>query len=124
MARGRGFGAFTPCDVGADHRDKLYPLEQRRRPGRLPGDVFRIQDGDPGEGNIAEDPQFRTGALGDYYLRQTAAGQLANSPCVNAGKPDLSLVIAAGDAAFTEDETPAPTRTHRIWGTTLQRRAR
>ncbi|HPD46095.1 MAG TPA: right-handed parallel beta-helix repeat-containing protein [Anaerohalosphaeraceae bacterium] len=61
-----------------------------------------IQDGDPGEGNIDEDPQFRTGALGDYYLRQTAAGQLANSPCVNAGKPDLSLVeFAPGDAVFT-----------------------
>ncbi|MHC4417518.1 MAG: InlB B-repeat-containing protein [Planctomycetota bacterium] len=37
------------------------------------------------EGNIDGDPLFRTGPLGDYYLSQVVAGQLADSSCVDAG---------------------------------------
>ncbi|MBE0536993.1 MAG: choice-of-anchor L domain-containing protein [Phycisphaerae bacterium] len=48
-----------------------------------------IQEGDGGEGNISQDPRFRTGTLGNYYLSQGAAGQQTNSPCVNAGSSDL-----------------------------------
>ncbi|GAF69140.1 unnamed protein product, partial [marine sediment metagenome] len=44
-----------------------------------------IQDGDPGTGNVHSDPLFVTGPRGDYYLSQIAAGQLADSPCVDAG---------------------------------------
>ncbi|UCD76269.1 MAG: hypothetical protein JSV91_04960, partial [Phycisphaerales bacterium] len=39
----------------------------------------------PGEGNIDADPLFVTGPLGEYYLSQTAAGQPAESPCLDAG---------------------------------------
>ena len=39
----------------------------------------------PGAGNIAGDPLFVTGAWGDYYLSQVAAGQASDSPCVDAG---------------------------------------
>ena len=35
--------------------------------------------------NIDGEPQFRTGPLGDYYLGQFAAGQINDSPCVDAG---------------------------------------
>jgi len=35
--------------------------------------------------NIDQDPLFVIGPLHDYYLSQTAAGQLADSPCVDAG---------------------------------------
>ena len=50
-------------------------------------DVY-VMDGctliwDPG--NIDEDPLFVSGPGGDYYLSQVAAGQLVNSPCVDAG---------------------------------------
>ncbi|MBI5117115.1 right-handed parallel beta-helix repeat-containing protein [Candidatus Poribacteria bacterium] len=38
-----------------------------------------------GSGNINSNPLFAAGALGTYYLSQTAAGQNANSPCMNAG---------------------------------------
>ena len=38
-----------------------------------------------GMGNISDDPLFVTWPLGDYYLSQTAAGQGADSPCVDAG---------------------------------------
>jgi predicted outer membrane repeat protein len=47
-----------------------------------------IEDGDSGAGNISDDPLFRTGPLGDYYLSQIAAGQLADSNCVDAGSAD------------------------------------
>ncbi len=45
------------------------------------------QDGyDTGAGNIRSDPLFITGPRdGDYYLGHTAAGQAANSPCIDAG---------------------------------------
>jgi len=36
-------------------------------------------------GNIDADPLFVTGSDGDYYLSQVAAGQGADSPCVDAG---------------------------------------
>jgi hypothetical protein len=36
-------------------------------------------------GNLSADPLFVTGPGGDYYLSQTASGQGADSPCVDAG---------------------------------------
>jgi len=50
-----------------------------------------IEDGDLGEGNISEYPLFVRGPLCGYYLSQTAAGQLADSPCVDAGDPGLEV---------------------------------
>jgi len=44
-----------------------------------------IQGGHPGYGNISTDPLFVSGPLGDFYLSQIAAGQSADSPCVDAG---------------------------------------
>jgi hypothetical protein len=38
-----------------------------------------------GEGNISDDPLFVKGPLGDYYLSCRAAGQAADSPCIDAG---------------------------------------
>jgi len=54
------------------------------------------------DGMIDADPLFVTGPFGDYYLSQVAAGQsggdenlfplqAVNSPCVDAGKPELLL---------------------------------
>ncbi len=45
-----------------------------------------VEGGWEGEGNISEDPLFVEG----YYLSQTAAGQGAQSPCVDAGDGDAS----------------------------------
>ncbi|MBN2209465.1 MAG: right-handed parallel beta-helix repeat-containing protein [Candidatus Coatesbacteria bacterium] len=44
-----------------------------------------IEDGYEGEGNFDADPLFTSGPLGDYYLSCVAAGQAANSPCLDAG---------------------------------------
>jgi len=38
-----------------------------------------------GQGNITDDPLFISGPLGDYYLSCRAAGQAADSPCLDAG---------------------------------------
>ncbi len=38
-------------------------------------------------GMIDVDPLFVSGAIGEYYLRQQAAGQSVTSPCVDAGNP-------------------------------------
>ena len=45
-----------------------------------------IEGGYEGEGNMDEDPLFTSGIWGDYYLCQTACGQEADSPCLNAGE--------------------------------------
>ncbi|NIN36256.1 MAG: hypothetical protein GTO60_14630, partial [Gammaproteobacteria bacterium] len=47
-----------------------------------------IEDDDQGTGNIHIEPTFVTGPLGDYYLSQTAAGQLTDSTCIDLGDPD------------------------------------
>jgi hypothetical protein len=44
-----------------------------------------IRDRTVGEGNISDDPLFVKGPLGDYYLSCRAAGQDADSPCIDAG---------------------------------------
>jgi len=49
-----------------------------------------IEGGAAGPGNIDQDPLFVTGPLGDHYLSQLAAGQGAQSPCVDAGDPSGS----------------------------------
>jgi hypothetical protein len=68
-----------------------------------------IQGGDPGTGNISSDPLFRTGpyggSVGQYYLSSIAAGQLANSPCIDAG---------VGTAAAFIDPNCFTTRTDSI----------
>ena len=46
---------------------------------------------DPGPNDISADPMFFAGPLGDFYLSQTAAGQMDDSPCVNAGNPVSEL---------------------------------
>ena len=38
-----------------------------------------------GSGNVIDDPLFVNGPEGDYYLSQIAAGQPADSPCLNIG---------------------------------------
>ncbi|GAG26252.1 unnamed protein product, partial [marine sediment metagenome] len=53
-----------------------------------------IEDADSGTGNISDDPLFRTGPLGDYYLSQIAAKQLADSNCVDAGTGLASALVA------------------------------
>jgi parallel beta-helix repeat protein len=44
-----------------------------------------LPDPTGGNGNISLDPLFVSGPEGGYYLSQVAAGQAANSPCVDAG---------------------------------------
>lgn len=41
-------------------------------------------------GNLSTDPRFVSGPDGDYYLRQIAAGQPADSPAVNTGSASAS----------------------------------
>ena len=39
-----------------------------------------------GDHNILTDPEFASGASGDFYLSHTEAGQPLTSPCINAGE--------------------------------------
>ncbi|MBN2363459.1 T9SS type A sorting domain-containing protein [candidate division WOR-3 bacterium] len=44
-----------------------------------------VEEGWNGTGNISENPIFTVGPEGDFYLSQTMAGQIQQSPCVDAG---------------------------------------
>jgi len=60
-----------------------------------------VQGGGPGPGNIDDDPMFRTGPLGDYYLSQQPC-QLADSDCVNAGSGSLAVLSSSwGSDGYT-----------------------
>jgi len=66
-----------------------------------------IEDGDFAgtNGNISADPLFVTGPLHDYYLSQLAAGQGADSPCVDAGS-DLATTLGLGCMTTRTDAVP------------------
>jgi hypothetical protein len=54
----------------------------------------------PGPGCIKADPLFVSGPLGGCYLSQRAAGQAADSPCLDAGDPGTS---SPGGTTRTDD---------------------
>ncbi|UCC78961.1 MAG: T9SS type A sorting domain-containing protein [Candidatus Zixiibacteriota bacterium] len=43
----------------------------------------------PGTGNISADPLFRDTANGDFHLMATYCGDPYDSPCIDAGDPDI-----------------------------------
>ena len=64
-----------------------------------------IQDGDSGTGNISSYPLFKTGPSGDYYLSQTAAGQLPpDSNCVDAGGDSNDTIFSSGHSFATRTD--------------------
>ena len=48
-----------------------------------------IQGGWPGEGNIDTDPLFRDPDNDDFHLMATECGDSYDSPCIDAGHPDI-----------------------------------
>jgi len=58
-------------------------------PARFTATYCNVGDGDfaGSDGNISADPLFVSGPLHAHYLSQLAAGQGADSPCVDAGDP-------------------------------------
>jgi hypothetical protein len=67
-----------------------------------------------GPGNISVDPLFVTGPLGDYYLSQIEAGQVQQSPCVDAGSDFASnLKLNATNLGLTRYTTRTDERLDR-----------
>lgn len=54
-----------------------------------------IQGGYAGAGNIDADPLFTAGPNGDYYLSRIAAGQAADSPCIDEGSESAASTCYA-----------------------------
>jgi hypothetical protein len=64
-----------------------------------------VMGGYTGEGNIDSDPLFVDGPLGTHYLSQIAAGQPADSPCVNTGsEPASTLCVAVSGTTVCLDQ--------------------
>jgi hypothetical protein len=56
-----------------------------------------IEGGWPGQGNIDVDPLFRDTASGDFHLMSITCGDTAESPCIDAGDPNISDIILTCD---------------------------
>lgn len=70
------------CDISYDYYS-----------GTPPTVVYSdVEDGWPGLGTISADPLFVTGPVGDHYLSQMAAGQGADSPCLDTGSQPAATV--------------------------------
>jgi len=63
-----------------------------------------VQGGWTGLGNISDDPLFAGGPNGNYYLSQTAAGQVVQSPCVDAGNPTSAMIDGTTRTDEVQDE--------------------
>ena len=68
-----------------------------------------VQGGYTGTGNIDKDPLFAAGTVGYYYLGQIAAGQAADSPCLDAGS-DTAVNLGL-DALWTRTDGVADSAT-------------
>ncbi|HPQ42203.1 MAG TPA: right-handed parallel beta-helix repeat-containing protein, partial [bacterium] len=68
-------------------------------------DFSDIDGGYPGAGNLDADPEFAAAAGHDFYLSHTAAGQVSDSPCVNAGFAEaLNTCFDTPDGEICMDE--------------------
>ena len=65
-----------------------------------------IEDDDRGIGNIHIEPTFVSGPLGDYYLSQTAAGQLIDSSCVDLADPGTDPALRLHTYTTRTDGVP------------------
>jgi hypothetical protein len=54
-------------------------------------------------GNLDADPLFTSGPCGEFYLSQTAAGQLQQSPCVDAGDPCSPMITGTTRTDAVQD---------------------
>jgi len=56
-----------------------------------------------GEGMIDDEPRFWHGPAGEFYLRQVAAGQDVDSPCVDTGDPQSDMVVGTTRSDHVQD---------------------
>jgi len=108
-APGTGGGAIS-C-----HDSKVYvsssilwndsPDETRTVSGMDPIIDYSVVDGGYwGQGNSDADPLFVTGPLGLFYLSQSAAGQPADSPGLDAGDPAGAMVDGTTRTDAVQDQ--------------------
>jgi len=62
-----------------------------------------VQGGWAGVGNIDLNPLFANGPQGSYYLSQIAAGQMAQSGCVDSGDPITPMITGATRTDCVQD---------------------
>jgi hypothetical protein len=66
-----------------------YPQIRIRSGGSISITYSDVEEGWEGDGNIDVDPLFRDPENGDFKLSSDSCGYLVNSPCIDAGDPDI-----------------------------------
>ena len=70
-------------------------------------DYSNVEGGSPiGSNNFDLDPNFVMGPDGEFYLAQVAAGQLADSPCLDAGDPLVTPLSGTTTRTDLAADTP------------------
>jgi len=69
--------------------------------------AFEINNLANANNNIDQNPLFVAGDLGSYYLSQIAAGQMQNSPAIDAGS-DLAVNVGLDEYTTRTDSLTAP----------------
>lgn len=84
------YPVFVNCILWADSAD-MAGNEQYFDNSSLPDFSYcDLQDiYPPGEGNISVDPVFRDPDNGDFHLSSDSCGYIVDSPCIDAGDPNL-----------------------------------
>lgn len=87
-----GHATVSDCVVWGNSGESIIEDEYLGQKGVATVSYSDIDGGWAGSGafNINQNPLFVTSPCGDYYLSQVAAGQAADSPCVDAGS-DLAV---------------------------------
>ncbi|MFA5293590.1 MAG: right-handed parallel beta-helix repeat-containing protein, partial [Phycisphaerae bacterium] len=102
-----GFGGIYSADASVVIRNSILWNNVDDIYGSAAATYSCVQDGIAGTENINTDPLFRTGPLGNYYLSQISAGQLANSDCINRGMELADVIFGPGHSFTTRtDNTP------------------
>lgn len=85
--RGTSSTVVVNCILWGDVSSEIYVVEGCS----ITVSYSDVEGGWIGEGNIDADPLFVSGPHGDHYLSEVSAGQLQQSPCVDAGDPSSAV---------------------------------
>lgn len=83
-----GNSASEGAEIAAQRNSSVAMSYSNIKRGKLGARIVPGCTNEWDASNIAENPLFVAGPQGDFYLSQSAAGQLADSPCVDAGSED------------------------------------
>ncbi len=109
-----GGGVWTGVDAVTAIENSIFwqntPQQIKVFRGTVTVDYSLVEGGWTGTGNIDDDPLFTEGSAGEFYLSHIDAGQVEDSPCIDAGSLSASGINLEFDG-FSMTMNDGATRT-------------